>query len=95
VPSAPGPFSTDSPGRALPSSGWCAGAVLDADGNRTRKTTLDWIEDYGYDDIHRLVSADRSAGTPTRWRFAYDPVGNRKGDQTDDAAVGASFNKLN
>jgi RHS repeat-associated protein len=71
------------------------GYVLDAAGNRTRKTTLDWAEDYRYDNVYRLVSADRSAGTPTRWRFAYDTVGNRTGDQTDDAASGASFNNRN
>jgi YD repeat-containing protein len=69
--------------------------VLDAVGNRTRKTTLDWAEDYGYDEVYRLVSADRSAGTPTRWRFSYDPVGNRTGDQTDDEAMGATFNNVN
>ena len=69
--------------------------VIDAAGNRTRKTTLDWTEDYRYDDIYRLVSADRSAGAPSRWRFAYDPAGNRTGDQTDDAAMGASHNNLN
>jgi RHS repeat-associated protein len=71
------------------------GYVLDAAGNRTRKTTLDWAEDYRYDDLYRLVSADRSAGTPSRWRFAYDPAGNRTGDQTDDAAMGATFNDVN
>jgi RHS repeat-associated protein len=69
--------------------------VLDAVGNRTRKTTLDWAEDYGYDEVYRLKSADRSAGTPTRWRFAYDPAGNRTTDQTDDAAMGATFNEVN
>ena len=69
--------------------------VLDAVGNRTRKTTLDWTEDYGYDDVYRLKSADRSAGTPARWRFAYDPAGNRTADQTDDAAMGATFNNMN
>jgi YD repeat-containing protein len=69
--------------------------ILDAVGNRTRKTTLDWAEDYGYDEVYRLKSADRSAGTPTRWRFAYDPAGNRTGDQTDDAAMGATFNNVN
>jgi len=69
--------------------------VLDAVGNRTRKTTLDWAEDYGYDEVYRLKSADRSAGTPSRWRFAYDPAGNRTGDQTDDAAMGATFNNVN
>ena len=53
------------------------GYALDAVGNRTRKTTLDWIEDYTYDETYRLLSADRSSGTPARWRFAYDPVGNR------------------
>jgi YD repeat-containing protein len=50
---------------------------------------------YGYDDLYRLVSADRSAGTPSPWRFAYDPAGNRTGDQTDDAAMGATFNNAN
>jgi RHS repeat-associated protein len=69
--------------------------VLDAGGNRTRKTTLDWAEDYGYDEVYRLKSADRSAGTPSRWRFAYDPAGNRTGDQKDDAAMGATFNNVN
>jgi RHS repeat-associated protein len=69
--------------------------VLDAVGNRTRKTTLDWAEDYGYDATYRLVSADRSSGTPSRWRFAYDAVGNRTADQTGDASNGAVFNSLN
>jgi RHS repeat-associated protein len=69
--------------------------VLDAIGNRTRKTTLDWAEDYGYDPLYRLVSADRSSGSPSRWRFAYDGVGNRTADQTDDASNGAVYNSLN
>jgi RHS repeat-associated protein len=69
--------------------------ILDAAGNRTRKTTLDWTEDYRYDEVYRLLSADRSAGTPSRWRFAYDPAGNRTGDQTDNAAVGATYNNVN
>jgi RHS repeat-associated protein len=69
--------------------------VLDAAGNRARKTTLDWAEDYRYDDLDRLVSADRSAGTPSRWRFAYDAAGNRTADQTGDAAMGGTFNSLN
>ena len=71
------------------------GYVLDTVGNRTRKTTLDWSEDYAYDEVYRLKSADRSAGTPARWRFAYDAAGNRTGDQTDDAAMGATFNNVN
>jgi RHS repeat-associated protein len=71
------------------------GYVYDAAGNRTRKTTLDWVEDYGYDDLYRLVSTDRSAGAPSRWRFAYDAVGNRTGEQADDAPVGATFNNVN
>ena len=71
------------------------GYVLDTVGNRTRKTTLDWSEDYSYDEVYRLKSADRSAGTPARWRFAYDAAGNRTGDQTDDAAMGATFNNVN
>ncbi len=68
---------------------------LDAVGNRTSKTTLDWTENYGYDAANRLVSTDRSASTPSRWRFAYDPAGNRTGDQTDDAAMAGTFNNLN
>jgi RHS repeat-associated protein len=69
--------------------------VLDAVGNRTRKTTLDWIEDYKYDDTYRLLSADRSTGTPSRFRFTYDASGNRTADQKDDASMGATFNNLN
>jgi RHS repeat-associated protein len=69
--------------------------LLDAAGNRTRKTTLDWAEDYKYDETYRLMSADRSAGTPTRWRFAYDAAGNRTADQTDDAVMSATFNEVN
>jgi YD repeat-containing protein len=69
--------------------------ALDAVGNRTRKTTLDWTEDYGYDDLNRLVSADRSSSTPSRWRWAYDAVGNRTTEQVDDAAIGATHNNLN
>jgi RHS repeat-associated protein len=69
--------------------------LLDVVGNRTRKTTLDWIEDYKYDDAYRLLSADRSTGTPTRFRSAYDATGNRTADQKDDASMGATFNNLN
>jgi RHS repeat-associated protein len=71
------------------------GYVYDAVGNRTRKTTLDWAEDYRYDTVDQLASVDRSTGTPSRWRFTNDPVGNRTGDQTDDAAMQASFNNVN
>jgi RHS repeat-associated protein len=71
------------------------GYSLDAVGNRTSKTTLDWTESYGYDEVYRLVSADRTAGSPSRWRFKYDPVGNRLADQADDAAMGAAFNEVN
>ncbi len=69
--------------------------VLDAVGNRTRKTTLDWIEDYKYDDVYRLLSADRSTGSPLRFRFAYDAAGNRTADQKDDASMGGNYNTLN
>ena len=69
--------------------------LLDAVGNRTRKTTLDWIEDYKYDDAYRLLSADRSTGTPTRFRFAYDAAGNRTADQKDDTSMGVTFNSIN
>jgi YD repeat-containing protein len=72
--------------------------ILDAVGNRTRKTTLDWSEFYNYDDAYRLLSADRYPAPgvpPTRWRFAYDSAGNRTADQKDDASMGASFNNLN
>jgi RHS repeat-associated protein len=68
---------------------------LDAAGNRTSKTTLDWAESYGYDAVNRLVTVNRSAGTPSRWRFAYDASGNRTAAQTDDAVLGASFNNVN
>jgi RHS repeat-associated protein len=69
--------------------------VLDAAGNRTSKATLDWTENYGYDTLGRLVAVDRSTGTPARWRFAYDPVGNRTAAQTDDTVMGATFNNVN
>ena len=69
--------------------------VLDAVGNRTSKTTLDWTESYGYDAANRLLSADRSSGTPSRWRFAYDLAGNRTSDQTDDAVMAGGVNNLN
>jgi len=69
--------------------------TLDAAGNRTRKTTLDWAEDYGYDELYRLVSAGRSGASPTRWRWAYDAVGNRTADQTGDASNGSTYNNLN
>ncbi len=71
------------------------GYTYDAVGNRTRKSSLDAIEDYRYDDLYRLVSVDRSGGTPSRWRFAFDKAGNRTADQADDAPNGGTFNSLN
>ena len=52
--------------------------ILDAAGNRTRKTTLDWAEDYKYDDVYRLLSADRSTGTPSASGLPTTPPGTER-----------------
>jgi len=71
------------------------GYVLDAAGNRTRKTDPRLGRGLPLRRLYRLTSVDRSSGTPTRWRYAYDPVGNRTGEQVDDAPTGATFNNTN
>lgn len=69
-----------------------AGYLYDAASNRTRKTLLDTTEEYGYDALSRLVSVNR----PDRqWRYQYDHVGNRTGEQVDSAATTYTNNEKN
>lgn len=56
------------------------GYAYDAAGNRTRKTTADFAEDYRYDLLDRLTGVDRSGPSATLARFGYDPAGNRVED---------------
>jgi len=64
----------------------------DAVGNATRKTSLDFTEDYGYDALSRLVRAQR--GT-TQWGFDFDRVGNRTVDRLNGAVLKASHDDRN
>lgn len=50
-----------------------------------------------YDRADQLTAATQtSAGsTDRRYRFAYDPAGNRTGDQLDDTATQASYDSMN
>ena len=55
---------------------------------------------YQYDAADQLIAATLTSGgaTPTtlkRYRFAYDPAGNRIGEQIDDVAIGATFDNRN
>gem|GEM_PF-2037197 len=55
----------------------------DLAGNRTSMTDMAGTHNYGYDDLHRLVSAGHPGGTALLLKdenFAYDPVGNRTSD---------------
>lgn len=56
-------------------------------GNRTKKTSPETIEDYGYDAVDRLVSVTR----PNRAEgFTYDRVGNRTSRDVDGALFRSS-----
>ncbi|MGH7552983.1 MAG: RHS repeat-associated core domain-containing protein, partial [Longimicrobiales bacterium] len=67
----------------------------DAVDNRVQKVTPDWTETYAYDAASRLRTVARDEGSPSRWKYFYDGVGNRTGEQIDDAPSVASYDNLN
>src|SRR5256885_2290136 len=55
---------------------------------------------FGYDAADQVLSATKqmTGGTPSvlaRYRYAYDPAGNRTSEQIDDAVVSATYNSTN
>ena len=72
------------------------GYLYDAAGNRTRKTTTDHQEDYGYDALYRLTDVHRTGAIGgKRTLYGYDPVGNRLQEQTDNDATTYTYNEKN
>ncbi len=52
------------------------------------------VHGFEYDLADQLVAA--TVATPAkRYRYAYDPAGNRTAEQIDDAVTGASYDKMN
>jgi RHS repeat-associated protein len=56
--------------------------------------------DFGYDRADQLTVATYRTTDPTpsilkRYRYAYDPAGNRTAEQIDDAVTGASYDGMN
>jgi RHS repeat-associated protein len=61
-------------------------------------TAVQWA--YGYDAADQLTAAVKTSTDPTpvvlkRFRYAYDPAGNRLAEQVDDAVTGATYNSMN
>jgi RHS repeat-associated protein len=50
---------------------------------------------FEYDRADQLAAATLSAATPKRYRYAYDPAGNRTVEQMDDAATLATYDNMN
>jgi RHS repeat-associated protein len=71
------------------------GYLYDTVGNRTRKTTPGFNEDYGYDLASQLMNVKRTGATPGRWFLAYDKVGNRTSQQVDTAATLGNHDNVN
>ncbi|MGE0452527.1 MAG: RHS repeat-associated core domain-containing protein [Vicinamibacteria bacterium] len=71
------------------------GYAYDAAGNRTRKTTPDFVEDYRYDALDRLSGVDRSGPSATLARFGYDAAGNRVTAQAGTAVTTSSYDSRN
>lgn len=63
--------------------------------NRTRKTTQQFSESYGYDGLDRLLSVERTGSVSGRWHFGYDAVGNRTSSQAGDAVLTATYDEAN
>jgi RHS repeat-associated protein len=56
--------------------------------------------DFGYDRADQLALANFRTTDPTptilkRYRYAYDPAGNRTAEQIDDAVKGATYDNMN
>jgi RHS repeat-associated protein len=62
---------------------------------RTSKTLPEFTESYGYDASSRLTTARRSLGSPGRWVFGYDSVGNRLTTQVDNSVTAATYDLRN
>jgi RHS repeat-associated protein len=71
------------------------GYTHDDVGNRARKSTLDGAEDYGYDDLYRLVDAARGGANPRHSVFSYDPVGDRRTDELDGISRTFTYDERN
>jgi RHS repeat-associated protein len=55
---------------------------------------------FAYDAADQVLGATKQTTDPTptilaRYRYAYDPAGNRTSEQIDDAVIGASYNSAN
>jgi hypothetical protein len=55
--------------------------------------------EYGYDNADQLTRAVKHATDPQqtvlqRFNYAYDPAGNRLGEQIDDAATSSTYDRL-
>jgi RHS repeat-associated protein len=58
------------------------------------------VHELEYDRVDQLTAATlkTTGGSPQvlkRYRYAYDPAGNRTADQVDDAVTGASYDNMN
>jgi RHS repeat-associated protein len=71
------------------------GYVYDPAGNRTRKTTPEFVEDYRYDALDRLSGVDRSGPSATLARFGYDDAGNRVTAQAGAGVTTSSYDSRN
>jgi RHS repeat-associated protein len=79
--------------------------IYDAVGNIltwTQQTDQDQAKayDFGYDRADQLTLATFRTTDPTpvilkRYRYAYDPAGNRTAEQIDDDVTGASYDNMN
>jgi len=50
---------------------------------------------FEYDRADQLLAATLAAATPKRYRYGYDPAGNRTVEQIDDAVTDATFDNMN
>ena len=50
---------------------------------------------YEYDRVDQLTAATLAASTPKRYRYAYDPAGNRTVEQVDDAGTLSAHDNMN
>jgi RHS repeat-associated protein len=48
-----------------------------------------------YDSADQLLAATLSGGATKRYRYAYDPAGNRTAEQIDDVVTGATYDNMN
>ena len=63
----------------------------------TQQTDSNPAKAYGleYDPADQLLVATLSGGATKRYRYAYDPAGNRTAEQIDDAVTGATYDNMN